>query len=128
MVEDFGERWLLQAEDDYEWGVDSLKMGHFPQACFVAQQVAEKALKAIAYKRGAKVIKSHSILELVTSLKINGSLLSAAKLLDQYYITPRYPDSLPSGIPADFFSKDQAEDALKLSKLFLEAATRELGK
>lgn len=39
--------WLKVAESDPLWGKDSLKAGHFPQACFIAQQVGEKAIKAL---------------------------------------------------------------------------------
>ena len=36
--------WLNLARDDFSWGLDTLQHNHYPQACFIAQQVAEKAL------------------------------------------------------------------------------------
>jgi len=41
-------RWLSQARNDLDFGRLALREGFFAQACFVAQQTAEKALKSIA--------------------------------------------------------------------------------
>jgi len=49
--------WLSQAEDDLRWAVDSRKSGHHAQSCFVCQQVGEKALKALAFSRGAQAVR-----------------------------------------------------------------------
>lgn len=43
--------WLNKAKDDLKWANASLKGGFNSQTCFVAQQVAEKSLKAFFYKR-----------------------------------------------------------------------------
>ncbi|MBN1534443.1 MAG: HEPN domain-containing protein, partial [Spirochaetes bacterium] len=40
--------WHRQAENDLQWARDTLKDGMFSQACFISQQVAGKALKAVA--------------------------------------------------------------------------------
>jgi HEPN domain-containing protein len=40
------ERWLRQAENDLTFGRIAQREGFFNQACFIAQQAAEKALKA----------------------------------------------------------------------------------
>lgn len=44
-----GDRWLRQAENDLAFARLALRERFFPPACFLAQQVPEKALKAIAY-------------------------------------------------------------------------------
>lgn len=111
--------WLAQAEDDLKWGEDSLKTGHFSQTCFIAQQIAEKALKSLSYKRGFEFVKGHSVMEICRSLDINGELMDAAKKLDQYYISTRYPDAMPSGAPFEFFTEDQAKESLLLAGKFL---------
>jgi HEPN domain-containing protein len=54
--------WFRQADEDLRWGQTSLGGGHFSQTCFIAQQVAEKAAKAIAFQRGAAEIRGHSVL------------------------------------------------------------------
>src|SRR4051812_21832209 len=74
--------WLRQAEDDFLWAKDTLASGRFAQACFVCQQCAEKALKALAFHRGFDRVKSHSTFEIVKALAINGEVEEAAKRLD----------------------------------------------
>ncbi len=112
--------WLRAARDDYDWGVDSLEREHFPQACFIAQQVAEKCMKALAYYRGYDLVKTHSVRRLAQELQINGEILDAAKELDQFYITARYPDAIYEGIPADTFTQRQAKEALEKAAMVLE--------
>lgn len=121
-----GEKWLRQALDDLEWLADSLAGKHFAQSWFVAQQVAEKALKAIAYSRGTEIIKTHSILALAKALKVNGEIEKAAQVLDQYYMTTRYPDALPDGYPGEFFTPEQASEAMRLATLVLARAQEEI--
>ncbi len=104
--------WLKQAENDLSWAHDTLKAGKYAQACFICQQVAEKALKAIAYKSGFDMVKSHSVMEIAKMLDINGDIESMGKRLNQYYISTRYPDAVPSGAPYEYYSHDQAEEAI----------------
>lgn len=113
--------WLRQAQADLRWGRDSLEHGHYAQSCFIAQQVAEKAIKALAYARGAALVKSHSILATVRELAINGELEGIARRLDQYYISSRYPDAQPAGIPSDYFTLEQAREAMGMAERFVGA-------
>ncbi len=53
--------WFLQAESDLRSVYDLIKSSHYAQACFNSQQAAEKALKALAFFRGADLVKSHSL-------------------------------------------------------------------
>lgn len=92
------EYWLLQAESDYNSGLDLLKNKHYSQVCFTAQQVAEKCLKAIAYSQGFDLVKSHSIVNIAKELKLSGDLEQLGKRLDIYYISARYPDALPDNV------------------------------
>lgn len=118
--------WLAQAQDDLLWARDTLKSGHFAQACFVCQQAAEKAIKALAFSRGFDQIKSHSIYEIVTELDINDDLKKIAQRLDQYYISARYPDAFPSGAPFQFFTEEQAAEAVQFADNFLKSVTSHL--
>lgn len=63
-----GERWLRQAENDLGLGRVALRERYFAQACFIAQQSAEKALKALAYGAGDRLVIGHSLVELVERL------------------------------------------------------------
>jgi len=118
--------WLSQAENDLLWGNESLKNGFYAQTCFVAQQASEKALKALGFFRGIDMIKSHSLRAISQSLEINSEVEKASRKLDLYYITTRYPDSMPEGAPHENFSKDQAEEALELANTILSKIKNEI--
>ena len=119
--------WLDQACNDLQWGRASADLGFHSQACLIAQQVAEKALKALAYHRGAELVRGHSVAVVCHELEINGELETAALRLDQYYIPTRYPDAQPAGAPFRFFSETQSAEALAFADLFVENASREMG-
>lgn len=119
--------WLDQARNDLQWGNASAESGFHSQACFISQQVAEKALKALAYHRGAELVRGHSVSVVCRELNINGELESAALRLDQYYIPTRYPDAQPAGAPFRFFSAAQSTEALELAALFVDKAETEMG-
>ena len=98
------ERWLRQAEHDLAFGRLALKERYFAQACFVAQQTGEKALKAIAYAQGERVVIGHSLVELVSRLLDRVPALRArredAGILDQYYVPTRYRTGWREGFPS----------------------------
>ena len=49
-----GWRWLEQAQEDLHWAQHLARQGAYHLACFLAQQVTEKALKAFLYAQGEK--------------------------------------------------------------------------
>jgi len=56
-----GLRWLAQAEADRR-GAQLLFEGEsYHLACFIAQQVAEKVLKAFIYAQGEEFVIGHSV-------------------------------------------------------------------
>jgi len=118
--------WLRQAEGELKWAQDSFGSENWALVCFLCQQTSEKALKAIAFASGVSQVRSHSTFEIAESLKINGELANACRILDQYYMTTRYPDALPGGVPCDMFVKSQAEEALRFADLFILRARAEL--
>ncbi len=115
------EAWLREAEQDILWAKDSLAHGFASRACFIAQQIGEKSLKALAYSRGAESARGHSITALARQLGVNGEIETIGRELDLFYISARYPDSLPDNTPpSDFFSNEQAERAINNGeRLFL---------
>lgn len=121
--------WILQAESDLRSVVDLIKGGHFAQACFNAQQASEKMLKALAFFRGADIVKSHSLTTIAKDLKINGDLANYAVKLDIYYLTARYPDALPeNAVPSESFTRDMAEEAFRMADTFLRKIKQEIQK
>ena len=117
--------WLKQAEEELAWGRDALAMKRWAIVCFTAQQVAGKCLKSIAIARGASQIKSHSTLEIAEALGIDGDLDEKARILDQYYISTRYPDAFSTGAPFEYFVERQAREALEYAVAFLDRAKAE---
>ncbi len=118
--------WLRQAENDFSWAKDSMDGGHWAQACFTAQQIGEKALKAVALARGASEVRSHSLVKIAEALGIDGDLERMGRRLDLYYISARYPDAVSEGAPYEFFDRDQAAEALRYAQAFLDRARAEI--
>jgi len=129
-------RWLLQALDEFEDAKLLEREGRYYLALFLFQQATEKVLKAFLYSKApsVQVLLTHSIAELLEGcleLDQDFSQVKRAKTLDRYYITTRYPNGLPGGIPSRYFDDPQeaqrarelAEQVLNLvkSKLPLEA-------
>ena len=111
-------RWLLQAEHDLEFAGLGLREGFYGHVCFLAQQSAEKSLKALVYLGGARLVLGHSAGDLLEGLLERHPQLEkhreVARRLDQYYITPRYPNALPGpGLaPFQVFTQGQAREAI----------------
>ena len=108
--------WLKQAKRDLNHAVHSSKDKDFEWSCFSAQQAAEKAVKAVfLYLHGEGW--GHSVYGLLKALsgkvKVSQKVLEAAKLLDKHYIPTRYPNGFDSGIPADYYTKKEAQEAIK---------------
>ena len=122
--------WLRQAADDYRFGRLALRNQFHAQACFIAQQAAEKAVKAVAYHLGMRPVVGHSIHALLKRLNARGrvteKLLVLGGELDQYYIATRYPDALPGITPSDAFSEAQARIALQAARRILSWAQAHL--
>ena len=70
------ELWLSQAENDLAFAKVALREEFFAQACFNSHQVAEKALKALAYLRGDRYVLGHSLDELLSALEPSYAQLS----------------------------------------------------
>jgi amidophosphoribosyltransferase len=108
---------MKQAKRDLEMAKKARESGYHEWACFVAQQAAEKAVKAVYQAKGGSAI-GHGIGSLLRGLKderipVPEGLFKASKKLDGYYILSRYPDSMAEGTPADHFDLEDADDAIR---------------
>lgn len=126
------ERWLRQAENDLEFARLALGASFFAQACFVAQQTAEKALKAVAYGLGERFVLGHSLVELLALIGSRApeaeDLREQAGILDQYYVPTRYPNGLPGGVPFEAFGDAQATAAVDGAERFVSFARSRLNR
>lgn len=107
--------WYEQGKRDLGRAMLDVEYGYYEWACFTAQQSAEKVIKALALKYGLN-IWGHSLTEMLRILSqridIEEEIKDNARLLDIYYIPPRYPNGFPSGKPADYFTEKQAKEAI----------------
>jgi HEPN domain-containing protein len=95
---DEGLRWLQQAEEDLRWARHLASEGGYHIACFLAQQVGEKALKGFLYAQGEAIVLGHSV----------GALCEKA--------ARHLAEGLPDGIPAKTYNSKTALDAVELAE------------
>jgi len=90
------ERWFKQARHDLGVAKCNLKNGFYADSCFMAEQSAQKAIKAYLYFQGTRFIPEHSVAKLIEECKNRdfGKIVKYGHKLDQYYIPTRYPDAL----------------------------------
>ena len=108
--------WIAQSERDLEQAKWSAKGGFYEWACFIAQQAAEKAVKAV-YQVLHGTSWGHSISALLRGLpeehRPEESVIEAAIRLDRLYIQPRDPNGFDIGNPKDYYTETDSEAALE---------------
>ncbi len=127
-----GERWLEQAKEDLHWAELLLESGGYHLVCFLAQQIAERALKGFLYHTGEESVLGHSVAWLAAQaaerLPILESRTHDWSSLDGYYVTTRYPNSLPGSIPSRVYGRKSAEEAIRLARDVVTAVETHWGK
>ena len=120
------ERWRRQAENDLEFARVAVREQFHAQACFIAQQAAEKAAKSIAYGLGERTVIGHSLVTLIARYADRApglrDLRELAGVLDQYYVPTRYPNGLAGGVPFEAFGESQATAAVEAAERFVRLA------
>jgi HEPN domain-containing protein len=124
------DRWWLTASEDLDAANILHEAGKFSHACFLAQQSAEKAMKALWFAADNDPW-GHSIQKLVMDYPSQNRLqpledwISNAAYLDKFYIPARYPNGLPDLTPSQVYISQDAEQAISKANFFLEQ-TRKL--
>lgn len=125
-----GKRWFAQSLRDLDDARFARDGNRFNLACFLAQQAADKALKAFLYAAGAEMVWGHSVAELCSDAesfdKSFEDLRKTTGPLDRYYIPTRYPNGLPGGIPADAYLEDDALKALGMAERVIETVRKKM--
>jgi HEPN domain-containing protein len=112
--------WFRQAELDFAAASDSLDHRHFEWACFLAQQGAEKAVKAMHESEGTEAW-GHAVAGLLGGLSdVPDTVVEAGRALDKHYIPTRYPNSHPEGAPGDLYTEREARQALADASTVIE--------
>ena len=109
-------RWLDQAQHQLRVVEILLREGVWSDACFMAEQTAQMALKAFLFGKGRRMVPIHSVRELASQCseldERFGEAVEWGKVLDRYYLTTRYPDALaPPAVPFDSFTEADAVQA-----------------
>ena len=108
--------WLNQALRDQEQAEDSRRAERHEWACFAAQQAAEKAVKALHPHLGQEAwghMVAMLIRELPETVTASEELVEKGRVLDNFYIPTRYPNSHPTGAPFQHYGPLQSEEALR---------------
>jgi HEPN domain-containing protein len=117
------ERWLLTAEEDLEAARLLMAGGMYPQCCFLTQQSAEKAVKAMWYMLDAEPW-GHSVQRLLEEFPrkraVSERWIEKAALLDKFYIPTRYPNGLPDLTPGQVYRLKDAESGLEAADTLLK--------
>lgn len=115
--------WVNQALRDLEQAEDSRGTGRHEWACFAAQQAAEKAVKALHLHRGQEAwghVIAKLLVELPESVPVPRELVEKGRVLDNFYIPPRYPNSHPEGAPFEHYGPLQSEEAIRHAREIIE--------
>jgi HEPN domain-containing protein len=106
--------WLAQSGRDLEQAQASRTGGRHEWACFAAQQSAEKAVKALHLHLGQEA-RGHVVARLLAELpcSVEAGLIEKAKVLDNFYVSTRYPNGHPEGPPFEHYGEIQSGEALR---------------
>jgi len=107
--------WLSQAKHDLQHAKNAAEAQDHDWACFAAQQAAEKAVKGLFLHLGGEGW-GHAVTRLLQDLEerieIPADLVASARRLDRHYIPTRYPNGFDTGIPAEYYTADEAAEAI----------------
>lgn len=121
--------WLAQAERDLDQARDSRLGGRHEWACFAAQQAAEKAIKAVHLRLGQEAW-GHVLVDLLADLpepsQPAAELVEKARVLDNFYVPPRYPNSHPAGAPFEHYGPIQSGQAISYASEIVDFARAQM--
>lgn len=122
--------WLRQAEADLRHARNALASGDYEWSCFAAHQAGEKALKAL-FRRLGMDAWGHTLTVLIGNLpspaQPGEALIQCAKVLDKHYIPTRYPNGFDSGAPTDFYTAQEAEQAIDCANRIVAFCRDQIG-
>jgi HEPN domain-containing protein len=115
--------WLWQANRDLQQAKASQSEERHEWAYFAAHQAAEKAVKALHLFSGQEAwghLLARLLSELPQGIEVPALMVERAKVLDNFYIPTRYPDSHPEGSPFEHYGSLQSEEAICYASAIIE--------
>jgi len=118
--------WFAEAMQDLEAAAAMVRAGHHEWACFVAQQAAGKAVKAVHLRRGQEPW-GHRVARLLEELgDAPRDLIEKGRTLDAYYVPTRYPNGHPEGAPFQQYGPLQSGEAERLAREVVDFARAQM--
>ena len=115
--------WFNQAVRDLEQAQDSQRSGRHEWAYFAAQQGAGKAVKGLHLHQGQEAwghVIARLLQQLPAGVTLPADLIEKARVLDNFYIPARYPNSHPQGAPFEHYGPLQSEAAVNYAREIIE--------
>jgi HEPN domain-containing protein len=122
--------WFRQAEADLRHARNAQEDSDFEWSCFAAHQAAEKALKAVFLKFGMDAW-GHTLTALIGNFppeaeQPSETLVNFSRILDKHYIPTRYPNGFDSGAPTDFYTNEEAQNAIRYAEALLDFSRNQI--
>ena len=121
--------WLSQGRRDIEQAEDSRRAGRHEWACFAAHQAAEKAIKALHLHLGQEAwghVLAKLLVELPETVSVAEDLVEEGRVLDNFYIPTRYPNSHAAGAPFEHYGPLQSEEAIRYAGEIIEFVSSQM--
>lgn len=115
--------WLKQALRNLDQAQDSRQADRHEWACFAAQQAAEMAVKALHLYLGQEAwghVVAKLLRELPETVRLPDGIVDKGRVLDTFYIPPRYPSSHPEGAPFEHYGSLQSQEAIDYAREIVE--------
>ena len=123
--------WMRQAEADLRHARNARDDADYNWSAFACHQAAEKAIKALFQKLHLDAW-GHTLSVLLANLpgpaQPEAALMDRAKELDKHYIPTRYPNGFERGAPVDFYTRNEAEQAIASAEAIVEFCRRQIGR
>jgi len=115
------DRWIKSAIKTLESAQHDYVNEDYNWACFKLHQAVEKALKALLWgvgipRTGHSLPKLLGYINEVGKINVPNNIKEACIILNKFYIPTRYPNAWSEGIPEEYYSKSETENAVKLTK------------
>ncbi len=97
----------------------------------MAEQAAQKALKAFLIAQGQRSVPIHSVAQLAERCaRVDPDFkthITPGRILDQYYVPTRCPDALaPPAVPFESYTQEQGEKAVAAAEAIAALVSQRL--
>ena len=103
------ERWLKQAEADFDIASYLLSGKKYYACANYCQQVVEKSLKALFILQKKELVKTHDVVKLGRLLSIPQNLLVKVSSIEPIFKESKYPD-ISENIPSEEYDLNDATE------------------